>query len=134
MIGHKNKRFSSSDAFTEVNMKLDHLHHMIHQVKEGMLVMSAAMDRLIQEAQEQTSAIDAVLGVLERIAGEIRGNAEDPVAINKIADELDASQQKIAAAIAANTPAEEPPVDPNPPVDSGGGADDGGDVEEPDSL
>ena len=76
--------------------------------------MSAAMDRLTSEVAETSTAVDSILTLVEGLAQQIRDNAADPVALNKLADELDAKQQKIADAVAANTPA--PPVPPVEPA------------------
>lgn len=68
--------------------------------------MSAALDRLTAEVAETKTAVNSVLALVEGLAQQIRDNATDPVALNALADELDAQQAALAAAVAANTPAE----------------------------
>jgi len=77
--------------------------------------MTAALDRITQEVSETKTAVASVLTLVAGLATQIRDNAEDPVALNALADDLDAGQAEIAAAITANTPAE-PPVE-EPPVE-----------------
>ena len=71
--------------------------------------MSAAMDRLTSEVSETSTAVDSVLALVEGLAQQIRDASGDPAALNRLADELDAKQAAIAAAVTANTPAEPTP-------------------------
>jgi chromosome segregation ATPase len=99
-------RWSAQRSHEELNQKLEHLHELMHQIKERLIVMSAALDRLTQEVSETKDAVASVLALVQGLADQIRDNAEDPAALNKLADDLDAAQQEIAAAVAANTPAQ----------------------------
>ena len=106
------KRWSARHSHEEINHKLEHQHEMLHQIKEGMIHMSAALDRITAEVAETKTAVASVLTLVAGLAEQIRNNAEDPVALNALADDLDAAQADIAAAVAANTPT--PPVEPEP--------------------
>ena len=68
--------------------------------------MSAELDRLTTEVEETKTAVDSVLALVTGLADQIRALKDDPVRLEALADELDAKQQAIAAAVAANTPAE----------------------------
>jgi hypothetical protein len=70
--------------------------------------MSAALDRLTAEVAETKTAVASVLTLVQGLAAQIRDNIDDSDALNALADDLDASQQQIADAIAANTPAAPP--------------------------
>ncbi len=70
------------------------------------ILMSAALDRLTTEVAETKTAIDSALALITGLAQQIRDIATDPVALNALADELDAKQAEIAAAVEANMPAE----------------------------
>lgn len=83
---------------------LEHHHELLHDIKEGNITMSAELDRLTTEVAETKTAVASVLALVEGLAQQIRDNATDPVALNKLADDLDAAQQDIAAAVTANTP------------------------------
>lgn len=69
----------------------------------------AALDNLKREVQEQGTVIASAMSLIallkrkidEALAG---GNAEE--SLQALADELDARQQELAQAVAANTPAE----------------------------
>ncbi len=71
--------------------------------------MSAELDRVTAEVAENTEVVDSAVLLLDKLAQLIRDNAGSPAALNKLADDLDNSGNKLAAAVAANTPAEEPP-------------------------
>ena len=72
--------------------------------------MSAELDRVAAEVAQNGEVIDSAVVLLDKLAQLIRDNAGNPAALNKLADDLDASGNKLAAAVAANTPAEEPPA------------------------
>lgn len=80
------------------------------QMHKEQQVMTAAMDRLTAEVTETRSSVTAVLALVAGLAEQIRTNAQDPVALNALADELDASQASIAEAVTANTPAANEPA------------------------
>lgn len=74
-------------------------------VRKGYTTMSEALDRLTKEVSETRAATASALALIAGLAGQIRDNAEDPAALNVLADSLDESQSEIAAAVTANTPA-----------------------------
>lgn len=78
--------------------------------------MSESLDRLKQEVAENNTLTGSVITLLENLSQQIRDNAEDPAALNALANDLDAQNAALAAAVEANTPtAPAPPVDPEPP-------------------
>ena len=79
-------------------------YRVLHFILRRTIHMSAALDRLTTEVSETSTAVDSVLALVEGLAQQIRDAATDPVALNKLADELDAKQAAIAAAVTANTP------------------------------
>lgn len=75
--------------------------------------MSAALDRLTTEVNENTAVIDSAVTLINGLAQQIRDAVDDPAKLNALADELDAKSNALAAAVAANTPAPpttEPPA------------------------
>lgn len=81
--------------------------------------MSAGLDRLKEEVAENSTLIGSVTTLLNSLSQQIRDNAEDPEALNALADELDAQNASLAAAVEANTPtAPAPPVAPEPPPEA----------------
>lgn len=67
--------------------------------------MSAALDKLTAEVAEMSSAVDSALSLIAGLAQQIRDLKDDPAKLEALAAELDAKQQEIASAVAANTPA-----------------------------
>jgi hypothetical protein len=66
--------------------------------------MSAAMDRLTREVTETRELGASAVAMIEGLAEQIRDLKDDPAALEALADELDATQTALAAAISANTP------------------------------
>ena len=64
--------------------------------------MSPEGQKLIDEATEAVGVQSSAKVLIEGLAQFIRDNADDPVALNAKADELDASSNALAAAVAAN--------------------------------
>jgi septal ring factor EnvC (AmiA/AmiB activator) len=110
--------WSPKRAHEELIKRLDHQHEHLLEIKQAQEAqakllartfrkvgkMSAELDRLTTEVAETKTAVASVLALVEGLAQQIRDNATDPVALNKLADDLDAAQQDIAAAVTANTP------------------------------
>ena len=74
--------------------------------------MSAELDRLTQEVSETKTVMQSAAVLLGGLSDRIRELKTDPAALTALADELDGQQAELSAAIAANTPAEEPPANP----------------------
>jgi hypothetical protein len=68
--------------------------------------MSAQLDNLTREVQETRSVMASAATLIAGLADQIREGADDPAAMTVLADELDAAQATLAAAITANTPAQ----------------------------
>lgn len=89
-------------------------------IYEGITDMAGEIDRIETEVTGISGAVDSSTALLKKLADLIKANANDPVRMNKIADDLMASKDKLAAAVAANDPgsaeppAEEPPVEEPP--------------------
>lgn len=88
----------------ELKRLMERSHRVLHFILRRTIHMSAALDRLTSEVSETSTAVDSVLALVEGLAQQIRDAAEDPVKLNALADELDAKQAAIAAAVTANTP------------------------------
>lgn len=87
---------------------------MILLVLMEIFDMSAELDRLTQEVQQNSDSVDSIITLVNGLADQIRNSVNDPAALNKLADDLDAQQGRLAAAVAANTPAAPAPTEPQP--------------------
>lgn len=65
--------------------------------------MSAELDRLTTEVTETKTAVDSAITLIVGLAERIRELQNDPAALTALADELDAKQAELAAAVSANT-------------------------------
>jgi hypothetical protein len=67
--------------------------------------MSTELDRVATEVGETNTLIDSAITLLGNLSQMIRDAGTDPAKLTELADSLDAEQNKLAAAIVANTPA-----------------------------
>jgi hypothetical protein len=65
-------------------------------------VMADELDILTQEVEETEGAIDSVIALVQGLSDYIKAHSDNPAAMLELAAKLDAGQQKIAAAVAAN--------------------------------
>ncbi len=92
------------------------VHHYHHTVDETAILailgrlekriekMATDLTRITSEVTEMSDAVDAGVALLTDLAQRIRDNSTDPAALEELADKLDASGNKLAEAIVANTP------------------------------
>ncbi len=67
--------------------------------------MAGQLDALTREVAESRTVTESAVTLLGELSTKIEQLKNDPVALQALADELDAQQTKLAAAISANTPA-----------------------------
>ena len=76
----------------------------------GAYIVMAAIDRLTSEVAELRTVADSAVLLIASLANDIRENIGNEDALNALADEIDASTNSLAAAVAENTP--EAPAEP----------------------
>jgi chromosome segregation ATPase len=88
--------------------------------------MSEQFENLKREVAEMQTVAASAATTLNNLSAQIRDLKDDPVALGQLADDLDASANALAAAITANTvaedepePTEEPPEEDEPSEDDG---------------
>lgn len=78
--------------------------------------MTPELQRLTDEVTESKTVQLSAISLLQNLSQLIRDRANDPAALNALADSMDADTKALADAVAANTPASnEPPVEPTEP-------------------
>lgn len=70
--------------------------------------MAADLARLTAAVERDETVNQSAITLLNSLSQLIRDNADDPAALNALADKLDAQQQQLADAVVANTPAAPP--------------------------
>lgn len=88
----------------------------LEKVSIDMATLKEAMDRLARESAETASAVDAYKQQTDGIIALLRENAGDPDAVNAIADNLQALQDRLASAVVVNTPATQTGATETPPI------------------
>lgn len=74
----------------------------------------ALLDNLEAEVTELTTVTESAVKLLQRLSEQIKAAGTDPVKLKALTAQLDQNTSVLAAAVAANTPAdEEPPVEPS---------------------
>lgn len=98
----------------KLRIEVHHIHHSAHEaeilalltrIDQRITQMSSDLTRITTEVSEMSSVVDSAVALLGDLSQRIRDNASDPVALNALADTLDAKSNALAAAVAANTPA-----------------------------
>lgn len=82
----------------------------LERILQEILIMNANVQRLQDDVSGLTSVVASANALIAGLAQQIRDNAEDPAALTAIADQLEASRDSLAQAVASNTPAAEPPA------------------------
>lgn len=68
--------------------------------------MAADLARLTAAVERDNTVNQSAITLLNNLSQMLRDAANDPAAINALADQLDAQQQALADAVVANTPAQ----------------------------
>lgn len=90
----------------EILQKLDRIMKMLERIQKKEETMSAQLDALTVQVQENTDVEASAVVLLQGLAAQIADLKADPVALQALADSLNVSADNLAAAVVANTPAE----------------------------
>lgn len=86
---------------------------LLDGIKSEERQMSQELDALTAQVKQNTDAEQSAVTLLGRLGDLIRNSVNDPAALTKLANDLDASKAALAAAVVANTPADaNPPTNP----------------------
>jgi chromosome segregation ATPase len=88
------------DLFIEIAEIRRDLKELYHEVRR----MSAALDTLTAQVAANTSVVDSAVVLIGGLAQQIQDLKNDPVALQALADSLKGEDDKLAAALVANTP------------------------------
>lgn len=89
------------DAIDAAPRALDILHVLSERIKR----MSAELDALIAQVERSHQVTVSAVTLISGIADRIAHASDDPAKLTALADDLRASSDALAAAVAANTPA-----------------------------
>jgi len=79
-----------------------------HLILKLISIMNTALQNLQNEVGNNTDLQQSAISLIQGLAQQIKDNADDPVAIKALADQIHSNSAALAAAIAANTPAAPP--------------------------
>jgi ABC-type transporter Mla subunit MlaD len=86
--------------------RLDRIAEAIETHNTITRTMATQLDTLIAQVAQTTAVEAAAVTLIQDLARRLSAIATDPVAVSALADQLKASADALAAAIAANTPAD----------------------------
>ena len=98
------------ETLKRIEIKLDALGVTTEAIQAQGAHMSAEMDRIEAEVKESNDVMQSAAVLLQNLGDQIRAYAGQPEKLKALADELDASQAALTAAIVANTPAAPEPT------------------------
>ena len=96
-------------------IKIDVYHHiesekqilyLLRKISGKVEDMSKELDALTLEVQENADVIDSAIVLIEGIAEQLEAIKDDPAKIQALADELNVTSDRLAAAVAAHTEVE----------------------------
>jgi hypothetical protein len=90
----------------QIGLVLADLLSLLQSVQQQEVVMAADLKSLEKQITENTNAEQSAVALLNGLSDQLRQHMNDPIQIQKLADQLKQSSDKLAAAVVANTPAE----------------------------
>ena len=93
-----------SESEGEVLNELAFIRSALETLANQGAIMAGELQRLQLEVSEMAGVVDSAIVLINGLAQQIRDLAGDPVALNAMADELDAKASALGSAVAANTP------------------------------
>lgn len=88
------------------------IHKTLASINEKLATMSAELDTLTTEVSETGTVVESAIVLLKGLKAKLDAAGTDPVKLKELSDSLNSQQEKLAAAIAENTPAEPPTEEP----------------------
>lgn len=77
---------------------------MLGKLTKEIKLMAGQLDALTAEVARNTEVDESAVTLIKGLAVQIESLKNDPVALQKLADDMKASSDKLAEAVAANTP------------------------------
>jgi hypothetical protein len=82
--------------------KLDDILAALESMESNIM---AKLDDIIADVADESTVDDSIITLLNNIAQQLKDAGQDPAKLQALQDAIDANKAKIAAAVAANTPA-----------------------------
>src|SRR5688572_4122735 len=80
-------------------------------IMEKVVAMAGELENLTNEVAETRTVVESAVVLIGTLAAKIEALKHDPAALQALADDLNAQQEALAAAVSANTEPTDPPVD-----------------------
>jgi len=100
-----------TQALHRIEERLQEVFEEVDDLEEMGAIQLADISNITRVVEENSDVQASAIVLLGQLSQLIRDNATDQAALNSLADQLDAQQDELAAAVVANTPqAPEPPA------------------------
>lgn len=86
---------------------IDYLITQVALLGRDSYAMSEQLENLTAKVEKCNTVMDSASTLLKTLSDEIRSLKDDPAALEALASRLDLETEELAAAVLANTPAEE---------------------------
>lgn len=87
---------------------LEHVSNWFIRIERKLNEMSAELDALTAQVSANTDVIESALSLIQGLKAALDAAGTDPAKLKALSDSLASEDQKLADAVAANTPAEPP--------------------------
>ena len=77
----------------------------VQQLREGVQKMTQQMDALVAQVEANTNVISSAMVLINGLVAQLTAAKDDPAKVQAVIDSLKGSDDELAAAVAANTPA-----------------------------
>lgn len=96
----RDRRRSHGDLDAKLDLILTRLRALTKEIK----TMASNLDALTAEVARNTEVDESAITLLKGLAAKIEEMKNDPAALQKLADDMKASSDKLAEAVVTNTP------------------------------
>lgn len=100
------------DAIRALDARVGSLTDIMLQLYIKVEKIMANLDALTQQVEAQRTVVDSVLALIQGLADKVAAAGTDEAKLQQIVDDLRSQDDQLAAAVAANTPSEQPPQEP----------------------
>ena len=94
----------------KIVIRLDIILGIVQRTHTEVTHMTLELDNLTAKVTALETAVDTLIGLAKQLAIDVAAAKEDPAAIQALSDSVQGELDKVAAAIAADTPPVVPPA------------------------
>lgn len=105
MHGDRSKREILLDIEHNQKIAFRHLHEMLHLILRKENAIMSKIDDVATAVAEESTVVDSTVTLLDNLTTLIKNAGTDPAALDAVISSITANKDRLAAAVAENTPA-----------------------------